>query len=396
MVEFVASLLPPPRYGVTEVLRPYGWFFVVSYMVSAAATPLVRALARRVKIVDRPDGFLKPHARAIAYLGGVAVYLGWATGMLMLLAKGTAQHEWIFGLVLGGGVVLIVGLADDIWSIRPVLKLLGQVLAAAILLWFGIGREIVEIVFVPLGIPLPEWLILSLSAAATVFLVVAASNAANLLDGLDGLCSGVTGIISVMFLVLATHLAMYAHSEPGDPVRIVTCLTMVGAVCGFLPYNFAPATIFLGDAGSTLLGFFAAAMMLMFGEYGIARWVLGAIMIFGLPILDTSLALMRRIRLRHPIFAGDRSHLYDQLVDRGFTTKQTVAISYGLSAFYGVMGLCIILVRTRYALPIYAVVGAITLYLCHRWGFLRPPVETPRERVADEAGAGAAGGAPEQ
>ncbi|KPK82324.1 MAG: hypothetical protein AMJ81_09890 [Phycisphaerae bacterium SM23_33] len=381
MSELLASLLPPPKYGLTQVLGPYGWVGVVSYVVAALATPLLRALARRLKIVDKPDGYLKPHARPIAYLGGVAIYLGWVAGLLMLLAKGQTEHKWVLGLGLSGGVVLAVGLADDLRNIRPALKLLGQTAAAGILLAFGIGRDIVLVVFRPLHVPCPEWLVLVLSAGATVFLVVAASNAANLLDGIDGLCSGVTGIISVMFLALATHLAMYAYSEPRDPVRIAASLAMVGAVCGFLPYNFAPATIFLGDAGSMLLGLFAAAMMLMFGERGVVRWVLGAVMIFGLPILDTSMALLRRIRLRHPIFAGDRSHLYDQLVDRGFTVNQTLAISYGLSAFYGVMGLCIILVRTRYALTIYAVVAVMTLYLCHRWGFLRP-AETPRERAA--------------
>jgi len=381
MSELLASLLPPPKYGLTQVLGPYGWVGVVSYVVAALATPLLRALARRLKIVDKPDGYLKPHARPIAYLGGVAIYLGWVAGLLMLLAKGQTEHKWVLGLGLSGGVVLAVGLADDLRNIRPALKLLGQTAAAGILLAFGIGRDIVLVVFRPLHVPCTEWLVLVLSAGATVFLVVAASNAANLLDGIDGLCSGVTGIISVMFLALATHLAMYAYSEPRDPVRIAASLAMVGAVCGFLPYNFAPATIFLGDAGSMLLGLFAAAMMLMFGERGVVRWVLGAVMIFGLPILDTSMALLRRIRLRHPIFAGDRSHLYDQLVDRGFTVNQTLAISYGLSAFYGVMGLCIILVRTRYALTIYAVVAVMTLYLCHRWGFLRP-AETPRERAA--------------
>jgi len=104
-------------------------------------------------------------------------------------------------------------------------------------------------------------------------------------------------------------------------------------------------------------------------------------MIFGLPILDTSLALLRRLRLRRPIFGGDRSHLYDQLVDRGFTVRQTVTICYALAAFYGLFGLAIIFIRARYALLIYPAVGAVTLYLCHRWGFLKPPVESEQERA---------------
>lgn len=197
-----------------------------------------------------------------------------------------------------------------------------------------------------------------MSVPATIMLVVAACNATNLLDGIDGLCSGVTGIISLSFLVLATHLAMYGYSEAHDQVRIVASLAMFGAVCGFLPFNSSPATIFLGDAGSMLLGLYAAAMMLMFGERGIARWVMGAVMVFALPILDTSMALLRRLRLGRPIFAGDRSHFYDQLIDRGFSIKQTLAICYGLEAFYGIVGLSVILIRARYGLIIYVLVAA--------------------------------------
>jgi UDP-GlcNAc:undecaprenyl-phosphate GlcNAc-1-phosphate transferase len=225
----------------------------------------------------------------------------------------------------------------------------------------------------------------------SVFIVLAGANATNLLDGLDGLCSGVTGVISLCFLAMATHLAMYA-SEP-KLLPVIAPLAMAGAVCGFLPYNSSPATIFMGDAGSMLLGLYAAAMMLLFGQGANPKWVVGAVMIFGLPILDTSLALLRRVRLHRPIFAGDRSHLYDQLVDRGYSVRQTVGICYGLAAFYGVMGLTIMFIRIRYALVLYPAVAVVTLYLCHRWGFLNPPEETPREQTET---ASAASDSPEE
>jgi UDP-GlcNAc:undecaprenyl-phosphate/decaprenyl-phosphate GlcNAc-1-phosphate transferase len=373
--------------GFVQTLAPYGWIVGISYLVSVIATPLVRAVARRYRIVDKPDGLLKPHSHPIAYLGGVAVYLGWLAGMLTLLVTTDAPEtrRWIIGLCLAGGLATLVGLLDDLFKLRPVVKLLGQALAGALLLVFGIGLQIIPNAMNVLDIPCPAALEMPLSALMTIFIVIAATNATNLLDGMDGLCSGVTGIISLMFLVLATYLAMYHYSPAHDPVRVVTALAMVGAVIGFLPYNYSPATIFLGDAGSILLGLFAAAMMLMFGERGIIRWLLGAVMIFGLPILDTSLALLRRLRLHRPIFAGDRSHLYDQLVDRGFTVKETVTICYVLSAFYGLMGLLIILLPEgygRYSVLIYAGVAAATLYLCHRWGFLKPPIakeSEPRE-----------------
>ncbi len=387
--DMLAALLEPPRYSLSQVLGSYGWVAAISFAVSAAATPAVRALAMRLRIVDSPDGFLKPHQRPVAYGGGIGVYLGWVAGMLVLLPDTEPGRTWVLGLTISSGVILAVGLADDLFDIRPTMKLAGQVAAAVILLLFGIGQDIVLIVVMSLQVfwPqlfCPDWLVLALSAPMAILLVVATCNATNLLDGMDGLCTGVTGIISIFFLLLATHLAMYAYSENTDQVRVVVSLAMAGAVCGFLPYNFSPATIFLGDAGSMLLGFFAGVMMLMFGEQGVLRWVLGAVMIFGLPILDTSLALIRRIRLGHPIFGGDRSHLYDQLVDRGFTARQTVAICYGLSIFYGLMGVAIILIRTRYAVLIYVGVAAVTLLLCQRWGFLKPPQETPLEQAESD------------
>ena len=379
-----------PKSTLTEVLGPYAWAGAIALVVSFAATPIVRGLARRLGIVDSPDGFLKPHAKPIAYLGGVSVYLGWVAGLAFVWVREPAARAWTQGLGLSGLVVLLVGLADDIFDIRPSVKMLGQALAAVILLAFGIGLEIAEAFFMPLRMLWPDlyspvWLVTALSVPMTLFLVVAACNATNLLDGLDGLCSGVTGIISIMFLILATHLAVWGYSPGRDPVRMAASLAMVGAVLGFLRFNVAPATIFLGDAGSMLLGLFAAAMIAMFSERGVAKWVLGSIMIFGLPILDTSLALLRRVRLHRPIFGGDRSHLYDQLVDRGFSVRQTVGICYGLSVFYGLTGIAIILLRTRHAVPIYVGVAALTLYLCHRWGFLRPPVATPREQAAGVA-----------
>jgi UDP-GlcNAc:undecaprenyl-phosphate GlcNAc-1-phosphate transferase len=363
---------------VLAPIEPYGWVVVVSFVTALIATPLVRSVARRKGITDKPDGHLKPHGRPIAYLGGIAVYLGWTAGMVLFMPATDMGRQWMYGLWIGGGLIMLVGLADDVMDLSPPVKLLGQVLAGVVLLGFGVGTDIVQIVIFPLEIlsgsefDLHEWMILAVSIPCTIVLVVAASNSTNLLDGMDGLCSGVTGIISVMFLLLAMHLAAYGYSPNGDPVRIITSLAMLGAVLGFLPYNFPPATVFLGDAGSMLLGFFAAAMILMFGERPNPRWVLGALMIFGLPILDTTLALIRRIKLKRPIFSGDRSHLYDQLVDRGYSVRKTVAVMYALSIFYGLIGVSVFLVRTRYALPIYIGVGGLTLFICHCLGFLSP------------------------
>jgi UDP-GlcNAc:undecaprenyl-phosphate/decaprenyl-phosphate GlcNAc-1-phosphate transferase len=365
-----------------EVLSPYGWVLVCSFLVTAVSTPLVRALAMKFRIVDKPDSFLKPHGHPVAYLGGVAIYLGWLAGLLpVVLAKEQALNRGL-GLALAGGVIMLVGVVDDMRNIKPWQKLLGQMSAGIILVVFGIGGSFWHVLLNPMGVEWPDSVIWALSIPTTIFIVIAASNATNLLDGMDGLCSGVTGVIALCFVVLATHLATYSVDDSLVWVKITGSLAMLGAVCGFLPYNTNPATIFMGDAGSMLLGLYAAVMMLLFGNGDTARWLLGAIMIFGLPILDTSLALLRRLRLHRPIFGGDRSHLYDQLVDRGYTVRQTVIICYALSAFYGLVGLAIIFIRIRYALMVYPIVAAMTIYLCYHWGFLKPPVESDQERAA--------------
>jgi UDP-GlcNAc:undecaprenyl-phosphate GlcNAc-1-phosphate transferase len=131
----------------------------------------------------------------------------------------------------------------------------------------------------------------------------------------------------------------------------------------------------MGDAGSTLLGFNCGIMIVLFAERGVFRWLLGGLMVFALPIFDTALAMVRRWRSGRSIFAGDRSHFYDQLVDRGLSVKQVVAISYALAAFYAMVGCLAIWVRTRYVVPVYAVVGLATLLLIWRLGMSRaePP-----------------------
>jgi UDP-GlcNAc:undecaprenyl-phosphate GlcNAc-1-phosphate transferase len=209
-----------------------------------------------------------------------------------------------------------------------------------------------------------------------LFIVVGACNATNLIDGLDGLCGGVLGIIALGFVVLALHLARWAPDQPVAHERIVLSLAMLGAAAGFLPYNRNPATIFMGDAGSMLLGLNAAVLILMFCDIGNVRWMLGAITVFGLPIADMTLTLLRRWRNARPLMIGDRSHFYDQLVDRGYTVRQVVMISYALAFAFATVG-CVtaVFVRTRYALLIYAGVVAVVLYAVHRFHMvdLLPP-----------------------
>jgi UDP-GlcNAc:undecaprenyl-phosphate GlcNAc-1-phosphate transferase len=171
-------------------------------------------------------------------------------------------------------------------------------------------------------------------------------------------------------LLLAIHLGTWGFSEVGDPVRVIICLGLVGAVCGFLPFNRHPAKIFMGDAGSMLLGFIIAALMILFAER-MPRWWTASIVVFGLPILDTAVALVRRFLNKRPLFVSDRGHIYDQMIDRGIPLKRTVAICYGLAGMYALIGLVMSQIRTRYALIAYIVVFAVSGIVVWKKGYLK-------------------------
>jgi UDP-GlcNAc:undecaprenyl-phosphate GlcNAc-1-phosphate transferase len=156
----------------------------------------------------------------------------------------------------------------------------------------------------------------------------------------------------------------------GDPIRIIICLGLVGGVCGFLPFNRYPAKIFMGDAGSMLLGFMVASLMLLFAE-GIPRWWMASVVVFGLPILDTAVALVRRLLNHRPLFVSDRGHIYDQMIDRGIPLKKTVIICYALAGLYAVIGLVMSQIRTRYAAGVYVLVFLISGLIVWKKGYLK-------------------------
>jgi UDP-GlcNAc:undecaprenyl-phosphate GlcNAc-1-phosphate transferase len=355
----------------TEVLAPYVWPFLVSAVVTMLVMPIVRAVASTAQIYDLPDRDLKPHERPIPYLGGVGIYLGWAAALLCASILFEGSGKMLTTILVAGTIMMLTGLVDDIFDIRPRTKLILQLVAAGVLIAGGIGNKVANVVLVYLPFSTPEWIVFPLSALATVVILMGAGNATNLIDGLDGLCSGVIGIISLGFLGIATHLAMHGHSPTGDPVRLAVSVALFGACLVFLRYNFNPAQIFMGDAGSLLLGFNAAVMILLFTERDIPRWFIGALMVFALPIFDTALAIARRWVNKKPLFTGDRSHFYDQLRQRGLSVRRTVLISYALATFYAAVGCLVVFIRARYAIIVFGLVLLATVMAVIRLGMLR-------------------------
>ncbi len=361
-----------------EILRRFWLIPLTSFVVAVVVTPIVRKIALSKGIVDKPDEFLKPHGHPIPYLGGVAIFAGWVAAILLALFMTNAivVRPVMLGVALAGFACMLIGLFDDLRVMSPKVKLACNIGVALILVCFGIGDDLVNVVTRYTGMqfgPEDRWLELLYSVPVTAMIVVAACNATNLIDGLDGLCSGVLGIISLGFVILAVHLrAVYPSSPLGDD-RVVLAMGMLGAALGFLPYNVNPAKIFMGDAGSMLLGFNAAVLLLMFGEQRIIRWMIGAIIIFGLPVADMLLAMVRRWRNGRPIMVGDRSHYYDQLRDRGLSVRRVATISYLLALAFVVVGTSVVFIRTRYAVLVFtATIGAV---LAAIWKFKMAGIE---------------------
>jgi UDP-GlcNAc:undecaprenyl-phosphate GlcNAc-1-phosphate transferase len=264
----------------------------------------------------------------------------------------------LLGILVAGGVVCIVGCIDDMLDIRPWQKVLGQVIAGLILVALHIRPRmggLFDFIVDPLIV---------------LVFVLGATNSLNLLDGLDGLCGGVTAIMAIAMLVLATLAGTVQDGSMGDPVRVIISLALLGGVCGFLPFNYHPARIFMGDAGSLLLGLIMAVLMIMFAEKGMQFWC-ASVAIFGLPILDTTIAFARRLINKRPLFVSDRGHIYDQMMDRGITLGKTVNLCYVLTAVYAAGGIAVSLMRPLGAFIACVAIAVVSLLVAWKKGYLR-------------------------
>src|SRR4051812_3625522 len=394
---FVLAQIPTTVYSADEVVSPYIYVFYAAFLVSFAFTPIMQTVASYYGIIDEPDNKRKMHNTAVAYLGGVAVFLGWITGLavsqflqLHRAEPGLLPHLRVpFSIIVGASVIVLLGLWDDTRHIKPSVKIAGQVFAALCLLFEGVGLRCTQPLLVPianrlelyLGLSIVghawlNWVIMGSSALLVVFLVVGCCNATNLMDGLDGLCGGVTAIIAAGFLFLAIHLAMFGGvmSSNDDALRVVLGLALLGAVLGFIPYNFNPASIFMGDTGSMFLGFSCATLIILLAQER-SKWFLAAMVMFALPVLDTALAFARRYVNGRPIFSADRFHFHHQLVSRGLTVKRTVVIIYAIATAFALLGAAVVFMRTRYAVAIYLVVFGSIIVTAYKMGMVH---EKPR------------------
>jgi UDP-GlcNAc:undecaprenyl-phosphate GlcNAc-1-phosphate transferase len=394
---------PLPTLTWDQVMSPYVYVFYAAFLVAFIFTPLMRQVAIYYRVIDQPDAHRKMHKEPVAYLGGVAVFLGWMAGLAISqfalahrMEVGVRHLHWPRAILIGGGMIVALGLWDDLRKIKPWKKIVVQVIAALVLLNGHIGTDSTIPLIAPIVNRLPpadinynlvRYIELVTSGLLTVVLVVGSCNATNLMDGLDGLCGGVTAIIAAGFVFLAVHMATIGHlgSTNTEGMRVVLGLALLGSVLGFVAFNFNPASIFLGDTGSMFIGFLFATMMAMMAEER-SKWFLAAVVMFALPILDTALAFVRRWVNKRPIFSPDRHHLHHQLMVRGFTIRQTVIISYGLAVCFVVMGGAIVFMRTRYVVAAYMVIFGWIIVAAYKGGLVHEKMKVAAPKGIDQAG----------
>lgn len=380
-----------------SVIQHYWLIPIVAFAAAYLATPLFRIIALKKGIMDMPDSTVKTHKEPTAYLGGLGILSGTLAGLIIgiwiVISKkchieiptenGPLGYEhcpttMIIAIGVGAIIACIVGLLDDIYDLKPSKKFTGQAISALVLIAFGIRPDLQAGCKYIFDWNMPDTVEIILTAPIVLFFILAATNSLNLLDGLDGLCGGVTAIITLAFFVFAWSLATWNHNPANDTIRMVVSLALVGGVLGFLPYNRHPAKIFMGDAGSMLLGYVAGSLMILFADYP-GRWTVGSIVIFGLPIMDTATALIRRYLNNKPLFLSDRGHIYDQLVDRGISKIKTVKICYLLSIIYAIAGLSMSLLRLTHALMAFVFIFGISFYIVKLGGFLQIPEKNKKE-----------------
>ncbi len=300
------------------MLSTYGFPFLLAMFVSYVLTPYIKKLAFHIGAIDKPDN-RKVHKKIMPRLGGLAIYIAF-----MIACLASLELKWdIFCFMLGGTVFVTVGVLDDKYQLPAKVKLLGQILAACILVFFDIRIEWLNN---PLGgYFYLEWL----SVPLTIFWVISFTNVVNLIDGLDGLAAGVGAIASMTVILVSIPLGYY-H------VAIMTA-ALAGGIVGFIRYNFNPATIFMGDTGSMFIGYMLAAISV----YGAVKTAATIALIvpaiaLGLPIMDTAFAIMRRYVNGRPIFQPDKGHIHHRLLAMGMNQKQAVLLMYGITAALGI------------------------------------------------------------
>ena len=319
--------------------------FLLAFIVSFMATPYSIKIAEKIGAIDIPKDDRRMRKKSIPKLGGLAVIAGFAISLIYLISvmniEGSinlfdenSYFKKLIGVGLGVIIITITGVIDDTKTLKPLQKLFGQVLAAMVAVAFGIQIDSADIPFIT-NVELAN----EISMIVTVIWIVGITNAINLIDGLDGLSSGIALISCVSLLIIFA-----LNYSPMIAILMITSL--IGALVGFLPFNFSPAKTFIGDTGSNFLGYILSIVSIL----GVAKTYTAVVialpmLVLGLPIFDVVWAIIRRIvkgKSIKAIFKADKGHLHHRLLARGFSQKQAVLVMYAMSAALGLFAIILL------------------------------------------------------
>ncbi len=344
-----------------NIMKP----FIISVLISLFMTPVAKKLAIKIGAVDVPKDERRVHNKPMPLMGGLAIYISVVLSALLFLPI----DKTLISILAGGTLILISGIIDDIRDISPKAKLIFQILAAVILI---LGDVKIEAITNPFTRNSSLIYLNGLSIPLTIFWVVGITNTLNLIDGLDGLAAGVATIASLSFVFVANKFNYI-------PIMIISSI-VAGACIGFLPYNFNPAKIFMGDTGALFLGFILAALSIEGVMKSVATIaVITPIIILGVPIFDTTFAIFRRLLNGKSIAEADNGHLHHRLLRMGYSQKKTVLILYFISAVFGLSAILIAKANSKRAVIIAMVVFVVTILLALKMGLTSTKREDSNE-----------------
>jgi UDP-GlcNAc:undecaprenyl-phosphate/decaprenyl-phosphate GlcNAc-1-phosphate transferase len=325
--------------------------FLISFTLAALATPIISKFAYSNKIVDQP-GLHKTHFKPKPLLGGLAIFIGFSVTMLYFLDV----DDKLLSLSAATVVLILTGLLDDIYNLKPLHKLTGQTISALIVVLWNRGLFVFMLDYFE-RFYIPNVIVLIMITGWIVLMI----NAFNLIDGLDGLAAGAASIIF-------SAMAVLSWLTGGNPNILGVQLIGLGACLGFLIFNFNPAKIFMGDTGSMLLGFILATTHLFTIKYPFsAQLVLGSMFIFAYPALDVAYAFYRRVCNRSSIFKADRGHIHHVFCSLGLSVRSTVLIIYAINAFFATVAVFLLALNiSTIALMLIGIVTAIGVIILFR------------------------------